>query len=132
MRTRWRYSVNASGFGEFPPEWVLYLRVLLSPGTWIRLRPSSKALDKWMRSALHNPTWGRRGEYHVNLNGFEVWAANYPTAYGSLSEGPDTISLPSRRTVLLLCDLEKFKEMEGKESIEQYITRKIVSRGENK
>lgn len=78
-------------------------RILITPGCWMRSRPTNKVLDAWMIQALKKPEFSKLSEYSVFLNGKKIWIKNYPYAFGNLYDYGNW-GLPSRSTVFSLFD----------------------------
>lgn len=74
-----------------------FIWVLLHPSFWIMNYPYNEGWDKALNEAMDNKAMVfKQGACRIELDGLEIWVANYPYAYGT-----NTVSgiRPSRRTV---------------------------------
>jgi len=84
-------------------ELMYLLKVFVTPMCWIRTSGTNRIWDRAIRHELKNPKFTNYDRYTVELNGKQIWVANYPyasfTDYATSSKG-----MPSRRTVFMFND----------------------------
>ena len=110
----------------------LWLRVLFTPGLWLRNDPTSKEISAFIVSSLAQ---GFRpvpvNEHIMTLRGVPIWRANWPYTYGSLyGTGENTgieDRLPSRRVALLLRDAEREAVGTVDDRTREYLARTVSS-----
>ena len=86
-------------------------RILLTPSCWIRNHKTNNALSTFINNALDNScTIVITDRFTVMLNEVELWARNYPYAFGDKYTPNHYSGLPDRETVFRLYDeLQKIK-----------------------
>lgn len=85
-----------------------FLRVLLTPGCWIRNRGTSEKLSEFILKRLSKGEIPQRtSPYTATFGGKTIWVANYPYCFGYIYSTCG--DLPNRRAVFALHDaLEEF------------------------
>lgn len=84
------------------PYW---LRILLTPGCWLRNHRSGKHISRFIQERLAAGEIPRQRGYHILLGGKTLWAGNYPYAYGNIDRGIFSGGpMPDRKTVFMLHD----------------------------
>jgi len=80
------------------------LRIVRTPGCWIRNFHTSRVLSAWINEQLdagYAPV--REDHFTITLNGVELWGANWPYAFGTL-EGGSELGMPDRTTNFRIVD----------------------------
>ena len=79
------------------------VRIIITPGCWIRNNLTNRRYSKIMEAQLEKHQPARISPHRATLNGVEVWVSNYPYDYGSDETGRMK-GLPSRRVAFMLRD----------------------------
>ena len=96
-------------------EFCYFLRVVFTPGCWIRNSFTNFKWDRLVREQLNNPSFSNLSHHTVFLNGVEIWVANYPYDCVSNYRGSHkAYRLPSRRTVFKFMDALEQAKIEGR------------------
>lgn len=105
------------------------LKVLVTPGVWIRLGRTSSTVTRALQHQLNLGYLPERINYcNVKLGTLVFWGANYPYAFGDLREvngqacgSIEPHTLPARWMVLKLGDL--LGPAESEEHIQRYLVK---------
>lgn len=84
-----------------------WLRVLLTPACWLLNNRVDRQWDHALNEMLDRKPMLKLGYLTVSVDGFVIWAGNYPYAYGTPRDQRlnDSSLMPSRRTIFRLHDL---------------------------
>lgn len=84
-------------------EFVLLIRVILTPGIWMQNHRYSSTWDAKIQSLMAENMFKDNDRYTAKLDGREIWIANYPyAAFNPYGWGVKV--RPSRRTIIAAWD----------------------------
>ena len=96
-----------------------WLRVI-TPSAWLQLHPTSMEWDKRLNYLLDNHDI-KLGYLTIDIGGVEIWASNYPYAYGSAHDGSSfrnvLPTVKTRKRLKKLVDQTSIKEFDKKYNI---------------
>ena len=97
---RWKRGLKTAYANITSIRQVKYFLHLMDPRHIIRNEWTNKAWDRELREILDNPeSFEHLDDFHVKMNGVNIWICNYPYAFGSRDHDK---RLPSRRTCVRL------------------------------